>query len=348
MTQGDADTWDPDIHGIDQETGNGPVYPGVPESPDQLPYPPMRERDVTPDSANTADSAPDAYSPITGESPTPGSFTAGPLQAQGPMSPQIQGAGQNQGRGVSAQQNSRYPGYSAGHQGGQPAPGRRPSQALPSQHSQAPQARQGSQQRSGSALAATSAEHYADRSVLPWWAWSAIGAVLMFCGILVWIAASPSSLGPGSIGFNPKLHEDYRDMKVLGVSETYSETLDDVPWDLKVMNVLWDADEQVAAETSMVRPAAGMRYVGVELEASTNYMNTSTIEETFIFYYVSPAGQQYSEHYCSTGCLSEDAMVSYVYDGWIYFEVPEDVMDGGYLRVNLLYSSDKDTLMELQ
>ena len=137
-------------------------------------------------------------------------------------------------------------------------------------------------------------------------------------------------------------------MKVLGVSETYSETLDDVPWDLKVMNVLWDADEQVAAETSMVRPAAGMRYVGVELEASTNYMNTSTIEETFIFYYVSPAGQQYSEHYCSTGCLSEDAMVSYVYDGWIYFEVPEDVMDGGYLRVNLLYSSDKDTLMELQ
>ena len=36
------------------------------------------------------------------------------------------------------------------------------------------------------------------------------------------------------------------------------------------------------------------------------------------------------------------------FDGWVYFEVPAEIPEGGYLRVNLLYSGENDTLMEMQ
>lgn len=370
MTQGDADTWDPDIHGPAGE-GDDPSDSHAHNigQADQSPIgtePRDPDAPIAPQASDNAVHAPSSEGASnSGADIAPGPPAQGGTIPMGPVSGPSGPSAPSAPSGYSAPSGNVAPaGYWA------PALGTMPPQQFATPPQQQPQRQQFQggqpygqaprpahvqhapvnqpqrQQTQGSAPA-ESLEHYRDRSVLPWWAWSAIGASVLSCAILVWVAASPSSLDSSSEGFNPQLHDTYRDMDLLTSSETYHGEVDDVPWDLNLQDIVWDADDQVAAQTSMTRPAEGMRYLGVRLEVTTNYMNYTPVDEAFLFYYISPGGQEFSEHYCGTGCLSDESATAYVYDGWVYFEIPETVPDGGYLRVNLLFSGDTDTLMEL-
>lgn len=190
-------------------------------------------------------------------------------------------------------------------------------------------------------------EHYRDGGVLPWWAWAGIGTVVIACGALVVTAVSPAALDPTRSGFDPKLNSDYADMTVLPAGAAFEGSVDDVPWQLEIVEVNWYADDQAGLQTSLPDPASGMRYVGIDVLVSAEQPNTTPVDEAFLFYYLAPSGQEYSEHYCGSGCLSDSGGALDEYEGWIYFEVPQSVPDGGHLRVNLLYSGQPDTLMEL-
>lgn len=275
-------------------------------------------------------------------------------QQPGPRQGTRLGAGGNRPLGQAAG-GGRMPGYSQQGvaQSGNAAPQRAQRPAV--NESQMPGSNQaqrpaGRQPQSGAQTGEENTYgHYRDCGILPWWAWSAIGATVIACGALVFIAASPSSLDPtSSQGFDPAFHDKYEGMAVLGPGAEFSETVDDVPWEVSIAEVNWHATEQVASETSMSSPANGMRYVGVRIDAGTNYLNSTPVEEAFLFYYITPAGQEYTEHFCGWGCLESASTSATEFDGWVYFEVPAEIPEGGYLRVNLLYSGENDTLMEMQ
>lgn len=182
--------------------------------------------------------------------------------------------------------------------------------------------------------------------MLPWWAWAGIGAVITACGTLAFLAVAPPESMSG--GFNPRLSADYSAMDVVPAGGSFEGTMGQVSWALDVASVSWYADLQASLETSIPDPANGMKYVAIEVEIATEFPNTTPMDEAFFLTYLAPSGQEYTMHYCSSGCLSDPGPAVYETEGWAYFEVPRSERAGGHLRVKLLYSGTVDTLMELR
>ncbi|MBM9432124.1 DUF4352 domain-containing protein [Flaviflexus equikiangi] len=187
--------------------------------------------------------------------------------------------------------------------------------------------------------------HERDTGMMPWWAWASIGAVVVFCGMLV-IAAVDGQHSTGGESFDPHTHVGYSDMTIVSPGGLFEGTADFVTWTVDVEGTAWDAGAQADESTSMPTPNSGMKYVGIDLAVESTD-NATLVEDAFLFSYITPSGQEYTQHYCGTGCLSSAGIADYEYDGWLYFEVPKDVPEGGYLRVNLIRSTAYDTLMEL-
>ena len=332
MSHGDADTWDPEIHGA--EAG------GDEPQPTPLSAAPARELRRNPSlnqqrPLGSPRQAPRGQwqqaAPPQGQ---PGSWQQVPMNQQ-PI-PQQAFPGQMQQAGQRPAQQASW-GQSQGQMG---------------QPRQSDQVQAGQRQGPGFVQTAPEArrsyEHYRDAGILPWWAWAGIGAVVISCGLLATAVLSPSTLDPDtSVGFDPRLHEKYADMTHLQAGSTFTGTVDSTPWEVRVSDINWDADEQASVQTSLPEAADGMKYVGVELDLVSDFRNITPVDEAFLFHYLTPGGQEYSKHYCGYGCLTDNGSYDYTYDGWIYFEVPQSVPEGGHIRINLLYSGETDTLLEL-
>ncbi len=189
-------------------------------------------------------------------------------------------------------------------------------------------------------------EHYRDGGTLPWWAWAGIGAVVTGCGLLAFAAVAPPNIVTAE--FDPRLSTDYSTLDVLPVDGVFESTVGQVSWAVDIESVSWFADLQARIDTSMPEPANGMKYVAVEVDIVTEFPNMTPMDEALFLTYLAPSGQEYTVHYCSSGCLADPGPATYETAGWVYFEVPRSEPAGGHLRIKLLYSGTADILMELR
>lgn len=323
MSNGDADTWDPELHGVEADGHEPPPTP-ITDASEHRPRhtePPQLQAAASPGGWISAGQQPwqAQQRSDTQHQDAPSQHYPAQMQAQPfhhPRQGDPRGGDWSAGPGFNQMSQPRqdYPGAAA------------------------------VQQRD----ADQSYEHYRDAGVLPWWAWAGIGAVVISCGLLAIAGLNPATLDSNrSAGFDPRFHEKYADMTLLPAGATFEGSVDSVSWDLSVAEINWAADEQAIVQTSLPEASGGMKYVGVELDLVSDYQSLTAVDEAFLFYYLTPGGQEYSQHYCGYGCLSGTGSTDYTYNGWIYFEVPDSVPEGGHLRINLLYSGQTDTLLEL-